>query len=88
MISSSLQDKVLVPVSLSGLLYLLGLSQLGVACMPCTVAPSVSRSEQIGTALFPFHMLVLIGYSLKEVYAAEWWVSRVLIHLQLILVFL
>ena len=27
--------------------------------MPRIVAPSVSRSEQMGTALFPFHMLVL-----------------------------
>ena len=88
MISSSLQDKVPVPASLSGLLYLGGLSQLGVACMPGTVAPSIARSEQMGTALFPFHMLVLMGYSLKEVHAAEWQVPQVLILLQLNLVLL
>ena len=80
--SSSLQDKVLVPVSLSSLLYLWGLSQLGVACLPGTVAPSIARSEQMGTALFPFHTLVLMGYSLKEVHAAEWWVPWVLIAAQ------
>ena len=82
MTSSSLQDKVPVPVSLSSLLYLWGLSQLGVACMPGTVAPSITRSEQMGTALFPFHTLVLMGYSLKEVHAAEWWVQWVLIAAQ------
>ena len=45
-----MQDKVLVPVSLSSLLYLWGLSQLGVACMPGTIAWSIARSEQMGTA--------------------------------------
>ena len=50
------------------------------------VAPSIARSEQIGTALFPFYMLVLMGYSLKEVHVAEWCMSWVLIHSQLNLV--
>ena len=88
MISSSLQDKVFVPVSLSSLLYLRGLSQLGVACVPGTVAPSIARSEQMGTALFPFYMLVLMGYALSEVHAAEWQVPQVLILMQLNLVLL
>ena len=57
MISSLLQDKVLVPESLRSLLYLWGLSQLGVACVPGTVARSIARSEQMGTALFPFYTL-------------------------------
>ena len=56
--------------------------------MPDTVAPSVARSKQAGTALFPFYTLVLMGYSLKEVHAAEWWVPWVLIHSQLNLVLL
>ena len=56
--------------------------------MPDTVVPSVARSKQAGTALFPFYTLVLMGYSLKEVHTAEWWVPWVLIHLQLNLVLL
>ena len=59
-----------------------------IACVPGTVAPLITRSEQMGTALFLLHTLVLMGYSLKEVHAPEWWMPRVLIHLQLNLVLL
>ena len=33
--------------------------------MPGTVAPSIAISEQMGTALFPFYMLVLMGVFLE-----------------------